>query len=243
MAAVRTLTRASALVLTRHARASPSPSCAALLSHAVRARVHELPRVSVGSPRGKSAAPSATLASGLQGLRCSLGVARASLCFWRAPIPQAPTRGCCSPATGCGTWSATRRRASWCAMRRRRSAPRTRCWARRSASATRGAAARGRKDHVATSSRRGYRIHPAPGLYIHTFRHKWPLSPRPPSVTCPCGRGCARTWVFMCAWVCGVAWQARKRASVTCLARRATALGNPRAPTGDRTAHPGRADV
>ena len=77
VAAVRTLTRASALVLTRHARASPSPSCAALRSHAVRARVHKLPRASVGSPRGKSAAPSAALASGLQGLRCSLGVARA----------------------------------------------------------------------------------------------------------------------------------------------------------------------
>ena len=80
---------------------------------------------------------------------------------------QAPTRGCCSRATGCGTWSATRRRASWCARRRRRSAPRTRCWARRSASATRGAAARGRKEHVA-SCRRGYRIHPA-ARPVHTY--------------------------------------------------------------------------
>ena len=159
------------------------------------------------------------------GLRCSLGVARASLCFRRAPIPQAPTRGCCSPATGCGTWSATRRRASWCARRRRRSAPRTRCWARRSASATRGAAARGRKEITSRRAAEDTGYVPPPGLYIHTYiPAQMAAQPAAALRHVPAwARLCSHVGIYVYARVCGVAWQARKRASVTCLARRATA--------------------
>ena len=81
-----------------------------------------------------------------------------SLCFGVLPS-QAPTRGCCSPATVCGTLSVTRRRASWCAGRRRRSVPPTCCWAWRSASATRSAAARSKRSRGAAEDIQ--RIHPA----------------------------------------------------------------------------------
>ena len=242
MAAVRTLTRgASALALTRHARASPSPSCAASRSHAVRARVHELPRVSVGSPRGKSAAPSAALASGSHRV-CAVPLAL---------LAHPNALGVCSHPT--------HRHPLAAAARQRRAVGRgqPRAGVQAGAQGADGAARRGlAAGHGAAHQQREARPHavekntsrraaedtgyiPPPGLYIHTFCHKWPLSPRLPSVTCPRGRGCARTWVFMCAWVCGVAWQARERASVTCLAP----PPNPTAPTGDRAAHPGRADV
>ena len=225
MAAVRTLTRASALVLTRRARASPSPSCAASRSHAVRARVHKLPRVSVGSPRGKSAAPSAALASGSHRV-CAVPLALLAHPFALGVLPS-------------------HRHPLAAAARQRRAVGRgqPRAGVQAGAQGADGAARRGlAAGHGAAHQQREARPHavekitsrhaaedtgyiPPPGLYMHTYiPAQMAAQPAAALRHVPAwARLCSHVGIYVYARVCGVAWQARERASVTCLARRATA--------------------